>query len=248
LIKHLGGISDLKKNIQYFSYSVLAKHIPGAIWFIAGRVYLYQQEGVSSFVTLTATGLEVALATISGIVVYLVTLPFLALSQQQAVPLLAIVAVVVPLVLLVIRPDILCKVINFVLRKLGRREITGSLGYEEMLVGFLAYVLGWAVGGVVLFGVTASVWYLEWSKLPLFIGLYALYGVVGLVSSFPLGGLGVKEVTLAFLLKGSMPWSVAVVVSLLFRLWLMANEVVWAAVAFGVSLMGKRTLSRLDKS
>jgi hypothetical protein len=47
MMRRLGEISDFRVNAKIYCYSCLPKRIPGGVWYIAGRVYLYKERGIA---------------------------------------------------------------------------------------------------------------------------------------------------------------------------------------------------------
>ena len=72
IMNSLGERLNYKKHIRYFIISNIAKRIPGTVWYIAGRVQLYANEGQNKNITAMASGIEMVLITLAGILVALV--------------------------------------------------------------------------------------------------------------------------------------------------------------------------------
>jgi uncharacterized membrane protein YbhN (UPF0104 family) len=223
----LGGMTSLRINARIFCYSSLPKRIPGVVWYIASRVHLYRQEGVSGSVTMLATGLETALLIASGLLVYLGSLLFRVSSRsaESLSPLVATLLLVPFLVLL--HPAVFNRAIGFLLRKL-RREVEVSLSGRQSAGLVLLYVPAWILGGLDLYLLANAIYPVALDHLPAVIGAWAATGVVGILASYLVQGLGVTEVTLAVLLSGFLPAPVAIAISIFFRILLTVGEVVWA--------------------
>src|SRR4030042_4368821 len=60
------------KHIRNYIVSNMAKRIPGTIWYVASRFQLYSTEGYSATTTAVASGIELVLITLAGIIVVLI--------------------------------------------------------------------------------------------------------------------------------------------------------------------------------
>jgi hypothetical protein len=76
-------------------------------------------------------------------------------------------------------------------------------------------------------------------RLPAFAGIFAGAWVLGFLSFLAPGGLGVREGILVYLLGFHLPSHVAIVVTLLSRLWVTAAELMGTALAFGFEGLGR---------
>jgi hypothetical protein len=95
------------------------------------------------------------------------------------------------------------------------------------------------LGGLDLYLLANAIYPVAFDYLPAFIGAWAATGVVGLLASYLMQGMGVTEITLAVLLSGFVPAPVAIVISIFFRILLTIGEVVWALLlAWATSGLG----------
>jgi hypothetical protein len=238
VVTSLGGTKSLRVNARIYCYSSLPKRIPGVVWYIASRVHLYRQEGVSGSVTMLATGLETALLIVSGLLVYLGSLLFRVStrSAENLSPLVAALLLVPLLVLL--HPAVFNRAVAFLLRKL-RREVEVSLTGRQSAGLVLLYVPAWILGGLDLYLLANAIYPVSLAHLPAVIGAWAASGAVSLLASFLIQGMGVTEITLAVLLSNFLPAPVAIVISIFFRILLTVGEVVWALLlAWATSGLG----------
>ncbi len=231
----IGAMRSMRVNARIFCYSSLPKRIPGVVWYIAGRVMFYQDEGVAPSVTVLGTILETMLLIASGLIVYLASLLFgvPAGSRQDFPPAVALL-LLIPL-LAVLHPAILNRIVGWLLRKLHYEGEIG-LTFKTSVGLVLTYCLAWILGGIDLYLLTNAVYPVSPRLLPAIVGAWAAAGAVSFVASYLIQGMGVTEVTLAALLSRFLPLPVSIVVVILFRLLLTISEVGWALlVAWGLS-------------
>jgi hypothetical protein len=221
----LAGLSDLRKNLRIYWTANLGKLLPGTVWYIAGRAYLYEQEGIAKAVTAMNSLLELVLLVLAGAVVSLSFLPFLATPQWLKNPL--ILVAIIALGLLLVHPW----TISAIWRRVGRAERPKSLRWRDTLTWLAIYAGVWVGGGLVLYGAINAFYPLPPTYLPQVIGVWALSELTTYVSLVSPSGLGIREVALSVLLGYYVPAPIAVVVALAVRMGLIVYEAFWAVVA-----------------
>lgn len=229
VINRLGGNSSLSKNIRLYCYTNLAKRLPTPIWYVAARVYVYDREGIAKRVTSTAVFLETVVMVFSGILVYLVSLPFSPNASLLAGN-LWVLLLLMPLAVIMACPSWLGVGLNFLLTKFGRDKLSIMITPGDMLQWSALFSLAWTLGGFLIYFLANGIYPLASTYLPAMINIWAMSGIAGQVALFMPAGAGVKEATLAYLLSYYIPLPVAIVISLLSRLWLMIIDFFWALV------------------
>ncbi|HID87235.1 MAG TPA: hypothetical protein EYP55_07625, partial [Anaerolineae bacterium] len=210
----LAGLSDLHKNLKIYWAANLGKLLPGTVWYIAGRVYLYEQEGVAKAVTAMNSLLELVLLVLAGAVVSLSFLPLLSTPQWLKNPL--VLVAIVPLGLLLVHPW----TIGGLWRRVGRAEMPESLRWRDTLTWLAIYAGVWMGGGLVLYWAINAFYTLPLTYLPQVIGVWALSELTTYISLVSPSGLGIREVALSVLLGYYVPVPIAVVVALAVRIGL----------------------------
>lgn len=228
IMGRLAGLSDLRKNMKIYWSANLGKLLPGTVWYIAGRAYLYEQEGVAKTVTAMNSLLELILLVLAGAVVSLSFLPFLAAPQWLKNPL--VLVAIIPIGLLLVHP----RTIGGLWRRIGRAEMPGALLWRDTLTWLATYAVIWVGGGLVLYCAINAFYALPLMQLPQVIGVWALSEMVTYVSLVSPSGLGIREVALSVLLGYYIPAPIAVVVALSVRIGLIVYEAFWALVALAV--------------
>lgn len=229
LVRQFTGDSRLRSNLRIFYRTLVAKEIPGVIWFVAGRAHLYAQEGISTSVVVTCSVMETVWFCVSGTAVYFLMSPFYSRSIVAAnEPLL--ILLVLPLAVVVLRPDLLASLANVILTKLGRQQIrVVDRSPRWSVLTFLGYAAAWLLGSVVLYCTIVAVHPLPLAELPMVAGFLVASGMVGVMTSMLPAGMGIRELTLAALLGHYVPTPLAIIISLLFRSCVVLDEMVWAA-------------------
>lgn len=229
IMEKLGGPCSFRKNARIYCLSNLARRLPGTLWFIAGRIYWYEKEGVAKSITSAGVLWEMILMILSGLLVYLLSLPLCPDLRSAGSSYLLLLSI--PLGIAVIHPTALGISLNFLLKKLGRGQVPiNKVSHKDTLRWLLLYSLVWIIGGFILYLFTNAFHPLPAIHLPALTGIWALSGVTACLVFFVPAGLGIKEVTLALLLSRYFPLPVATIIALLLRLWLTLSELVWTFV------------------
>lgn len=225
IMDDLGTEMGFWKHFQYFSIANLTKRIPGTVWYIASRAQFYKDEGISRRQTTLASGVEIAVSIIAGIIISLIFgLSIIARYNISywvlVLGLIACASILHPKVLVV------------VMRRSGIRDHT--FRYKNLLKWISGYAIAWLVGGLILFAIGNVFWELAFKDIGYIIGCWALVGVLSSLFLFSPSNLGVTEVGLSLLLSQIMPSSVAVLVSIAMRIFILIYEIIWALISLAI--------------
>lgn len=225
IISRLVGIDDLALNARIYSFSVVARRIPGTAWEIATRVVMYSEWGVSKAIVGLGSLLEILVTMLAGSVLYLALSPFTAsyASRFGDWPLLAALG----LGAILTHP----RLVTYVVRKVRRDALPVALRYPDTLRWFWIYVVDWIIGGLVLFATVRTIYALPYSYLLQVIADWTLTGVLTSFITFVPSSLGLREVTFTLLLSRYMPEHVAIVAAILVRLLMTVYSLLWLLVA-----------------
>ncbi len=241
LMRRLAHMDDLRENSRIYCLSLLPRYIPGSVWYMAGRAYLYRQAGVAPSLTLTGTALEIILTAVAGLLTYLTTLPLPGPARPAPLQFGLALGLLVLLVLIV-QPAIFNRVLAFLLRRLGSRT-TVHLRYRDLVLPALMYIPAWWIGGATLYATIRAISYpLPASALAAIVGIWAVSSTTGMLASTFLFGLGIREVTVSVLLAALMPQPIAVVVAILYWFLLAGCDMTLAGAFLLVSRLQGRPL------
>jgi hypothetical protein len=203
-----------------------ARRLPGTVWYVGGRVMLYEQWGVSKTTVLIVSGVELVLTVVASVIVGLVCVPFgMALSNRIA--LLLIAGATAGLVAL--HPFGL----SLLMRAIGR-PLQRPVQFKETLTWLVAYLATWVLGGLMLSQVVMAFQPLELSGLLFVIGAWAISGAAGYLTFLLPSGLGATELALTILLSQLMPLPLATIVAILMRILTTLFELVLSATFFAL--------------
>jgi len=210
------------KILKIRAISELSRYLPGMIWHIAGRAYFAKKIGISSIKTVTSYAIELIINIIAGFIIFLIALPFF-LGSEQIVKILPFI-IVVPLGLILVHPKILNRVLNLGLKILKKPKVKLEFKYKDILLLILLYFIFWIVVGFAFWLLINSIYPIGISKFIIITGAYAISWAIGLLILFVPGGIGVREGVLAALLSLYMPLPIAIIISLVSRIWSIAME------------------------
>ena len=220
----VGPVATVKLARVWF-LSNLARYLPGKVFQFVFVAEMSGSAGVAPAVLLTAVLLHAGLSLLAAAL----------LAAWTLVPASGGAAawLIVPLsglALLPLHPGVLNPLLGLLPRLLKRPLVrwTGSWGDGVVL---LALSLGgWMLYGGAYHLFVSALSEAPWSLLPRLAGVNALSFVVGYASLLP-GGLGVREVAMAELLRPLVPAGVAAVLAVATRLWTIAAELLGCALA-----------------
>lgn len=233
VVTRLGGRVSYPQAFRIFFLANLGRYVPGKVWQFLGWFYLGEQAGIGRVQTLTSISVNLGLQTLTGLALGLAVLTAIQGEELRARywPLLLLL---VPLGLVALRPRTMETVLNWGLRRLGREPVSLGLCTRDMAWFTLGHLACWAAYGVSFFLFVRSLHPVSLGSLPAMAAVYASAWVIGFLSLLTPGGLGVREGVLAYLLGFWLPAPIAIVVSLLSRLWIMAGELIGTAIAWRI--------------
>jgi len=231
IMGHLGSKVGFRRNTKVYCYSNLAKRLPTSIWLFASRAHLYEKEGTAKSVTSLGTLLEFCAIGFSGVLTFVATSSLFPSARLWDRGVLFILAVLAAPVLLVSRPNLLVRGLEFLLAKSHHEGLSLTLRSRDMMWWSLLYSIGWVLGGLFLYLLIGAFHPLPASRLPTVIAAWTLSGLVALLNFVLPIGVGVRELTLAYLLTCCLPFSVAIVISIASRIWLALCELFWVLIS-----------------
>ena len=214
------------ETLESWFYSQLGKYLPGKIWLLLSRFYFYESKGKSKKNISIALYLEVATMIAAAAVIFLAVLSvygeiWLFHSWRQSgwlVPLFV-------LGLISLHPRFLQKVLNFTLRRFKKEPLCLSISYADILCILSICILSWMAGGIGFYLFIGSLYPVTPQYILFLTGALAASSMLGLIAIFAPSGLGVREGALVYLLSFVMATPVAVIISILTRIWMTLIEI-----------------------
>jgi uncharacterized membrane protein YbhN (UPF0104 family) len=226
-MRRLLNIGQWRTNFRIFSLSMLARRVPVPIWYVGSRVYLYREQQTSATLVLAATALETALIAVTGVLCYVILLPWYSYTQHWAWWIIVALTGIFSLALL-FRPGLLIDLTNLALRLFKRPSIPVTITRRDLLLWGSLYLLTWFLDGLGLY-YTVAAFMVSPPPVASVIGVSTVSSLVAL-ATMALPTLLLKEITTGALLSVWIPVSAGVVISILYRLLQTIVETLWAFI------------------
>jgi uncharacterized membrane protein YbhN (UPF0104 family) len=213
------------ETLKTWLYSQLGKYLPGKIWLLLGRIYYYESRGKSKKSISVALYFEMVTVIVAAGLIFLAALIFhreiwLFYSWRQSGWLVLLFL----LGFISLHPRVLQKILNWTLVQFKREPVSLSISYSDILWILFVCIVSWVVGGVGFYLFVDSVYPVSSKYIIFLTGALAISSTLGLIAIFAPSGLGVREGVLVYLLSFTMATPVAVIISILTRLWMTLIE------------------------
>ena len=229
------------ETLESWFYSQLGKYLPGKVWLLLSRFYFYESKGKSKSMISVALYVEMVTIILGAAFLFLASLLFL--KEAETFPLAGGIEWIVGCLILgfiFLHPRVLQKILNWILNLFGKEPVSLSISYLDLMVILLICILSW-IGGGIGFSIFIHSFFSMPSQHLLFLtGALAFSSTLGLIALFAPSGLGVREGALVYLLSSLMPGAVAVVISILTRLWMTLIEMGFIGMIYLVDLSRKK--------
>ncbi|MEG3614335.1 class I SAM-dependent methyltransferase [Isoptericola haloaureus] len=228
VLTDLGSRLGPRAAVAVFGISQLGKYVPGGVWNVVAAAEVGADHGVPRRRTMTATAVATGVGVVSGAVVGLVALPFVALESLQS---WSWVLWLLPAVVVLLLPPVLNRLLAAALRWARRPALEHPLSWRG-----LGAAAGWAVAGWLLAGL--QVWLLatglgmasDVRTLALAVGGYALAWTVGFLVVVVPAGAGARELVLLAVLTGALPHAEVLLVVLVSRVLITLADLLFAGI------------------
>ena len=241
----LGIAISPSETLGSWLYSQLGKYLPGKVWLLLSRFYFYESKGKSKKAISVALYLETVtvimaagLISLAAFALFKGVRPFYSGNQFGWLIVLCMIAFIS------IHPRILQKILNWAFIKLKREPLYLSISYPDILWILSVCILAWVIGGIGFYLFIDSIYPVSPETILFLTGALACSSILGLIAIFAPSGLGVREGVLVYLLSYTMPESVAVIISILTRIWMTLIEIGLIGVIYLLSQFQQRFKKR----
>jgi uncharacterized membrane protein YbhN (UPF0104 family) len=222
----LGIALSFRETVSSWFYSQSGKYLPGKVWLLLSRFYLYASKGKPKKAISVALYFEIASVVMAAGLIFLASLIFFREIQAfHTEGWVGWIVLLFSLALIFLHPRVLQKILNWILVLLRKEPITLSISYLDILWILSVSTLSWIVGGIGFYLFVDAIFLVPLSHILFLAGALAFSSILGLIAIFAPGGLGVREGALVYLLSFMMPGSIAVIISILTRIWMTLIEI-----------------------
>ena len=238
-ITHINGCAiDFYKTLALWIYSNLGKYIPGKIFSYAILYHAYNKNSIAYSRLHFCLYLEQVCSLIASCLILLISLIFI--DNAVLAPYRFSVIVLIAGMLLASHPTILEALVNFVMRVFKKGQVKFDVKFSVILTIIGLYMVNWFVLGFSFYFMIKSFYQISLSSYFYLTGAFSLSGLLGLLVFITPAGLGVREGVLVFLLKQILPNSIAGIIAISSRLWLIIAELACFFIAFIYHMYKKR--------
>nr|WP_246256509.1 methyltransferase domain-containing protein [Isoptericola halotolerans] len=226
VLADLGSPLGTRAAVAVFGISQLGKYVPGGVWNIVAAAEVGADHGVPRRRTMTATAVATGVGVVSGAVVGLVALPFLA---ADALGSWAWTLWLLPAVVVLLLPPVLNRLLAAALRLARRPPLEHPLSWRGLGTAAAWAVLGWVLAGVQVWLLATGLGMATGARtLALAVGGYALAWMVGFLVVVVPAGAGARELVLLAVLAGTLPHAELLLVVLVSRVLVTAADLAFA--------------------
>jgi uncharacterized membrane protein YbhN (UPF0104 family) len=241
----LGIALSLPETIKTWFYSQLGKYLPGKVWLLLGRFYFYESKGKSKKTISVALYFEMVTMIAAAGLIFLAALIFYreiglfnSWNPSGWLVLLSLLGFVS------LHPRVLQKILNWILVQFQRETISLTISYSNILWILFICIVSWVVGGIGFYLFIDAVYPVAPQYILFLTGALAISSTLGLIAIFAPSGLGVREGALVYLLSLMMATPVAVILSILTRIWMTLIEIALIGMVYLFHKFQKREKRR----
>lgn len=212
-------------HIQIFLVTLAARRLPGTLWYVGGRMIVYEKIGIKKTAVVIASTIEMILMISTGSIIGLILL--LLTSFELAYIYLAIIVVLVIVGVILLHPSVLTIMIKYT-----RLNPLEKFSFKQICSWFIYYLIMWGTSGLMLFYLIEMFKNIEWQNLFFIIGAWSLSGAVGLLTIFLPSSFGVTEITIATFLAPLLSLPLSGTIAIATRLFTIVSEVILAIIFY----------------
>ncbi len=225
---------------EVFAKAWISRYIPGTVTWIAGKVYMASQFGISKSRLAVSSLLEGGMQVVAAVTISLLLIGFN--PHISSIPLyVRVLTVVVSVVsLFVLLPPIFNRLLHVAHVTIKKQSPSDELRINGKAVirSFLLFAFGTILNGAASYFIVIAIWPHGSTSLFFYlVGAFNLAGAIGMATPFLPSGIGVRDGVLLLLLGAVMPKEVALAITVFSRLWQVAVDAVFLGITVFVSRM-----------
>jgi glycosyltransferase 2 family protein len=197
-------------HIQIYNLTLATRRLPGTLWYIGGRIYIYQQLGLTKTVIVMANAIELLILMVTAGILGLSLLLLNRVSFSATTIIIVFVGILAAAIIL--RPA----VFRWILQKFGAPP-AANLAFHSILIWVFFYSCMWIATGLMVNQLVSVFRPGGINQAVYVIGAYALSTMAGMATFFLPSNFGVTELALIALLSPLLPLPLAGVVAILVR-------------------------------
>jgi glycosyltransferase 2 family protein len=221
LLKQMNFKIKTTKIFQIFFSSLIGRYVPGKITLFLARVYMCKKAGIEEKTAFTSIIIDTALFTLSGIILFLITIPFF--TKLPSWLLFSSISIAI-ITIFLSHPKIITKIINFGLKIIKKEPIKIKIKYSQILFILIFHTVRWFIQGIAIYLFAKSIIEIPSELFIVIPGIFSISIVLGMVILIAPGGLGIREGLIVLLLTPFISAGPAIMLSLTSRILLTVSE------------------------
>lgn len=217
IMRVLDSRMAIRLHVRIFCISHIAKRLPGTVWYVASRSYLYKQYDESLRRVTIGTGLEFILIFLAGALVSAIAIftSTVQISQQNAFMLAGFTLFGI----VIIHP----RCIKWLMERI-HLESSPKWRYSDIMRWLLGYAILYILGGIVLFLIGNAVIPIDVHYLLYVLGIWSVVATLSILVFFLPSNFGFTEIGLSLLLSAIIPSSLAVLIAVMAKFLMILYE------------------------
>jgi uncharacterized membrane protein YbhN (UPF0104 family) len=220
----------LEKAVIAWMYSMLGKFVPGTVFYVGGRLYFYSREGASKKLVSFCFIFENVCTLLAATSLFIISLFFINADFINQYKYLAVLFLVLLFVL--INPFFIKTGMNLLLKIFKKNPIEISISYKDIFFIIMLYIVNWLILGLGFYMLVNSIVVVEIRDFFFIAGSYALACIIGILAVFAPSGIGVRESIMVLTLRAIISEPIAIVVSVIARIWATIGELVLVLLTY----------------
>lgn len=243
ILKFLNTKIPFSSSLRIWSLSNLARFIPGSIWQYGGRIFLATEENIPAQVVVWSLLVEAVVNLSVGMLIVLTWMIVGGYNVFNSQLKIAIILGFVILGVFLASFKIIIKFVKSFLEKRFKQKLElVSFNKAWILPILLIYITEFILGGIILFVLSRGLVTITLNNYWYFVCVFTLSWMLGYITFFIPGGLGVQEISVAGFLTRFMSLASAVIVAIALRALLLCSELL--VILITIILIGKNTIRR----
>lgn len=218
------GKISFRESFRIFVFSNFGRFIPGVVLHYLARVYLAKKSGIGVKEVILSVFLEAYYSLLGSAIVSLLAISYVKkyLPFSQFIIIIFVVAILFVFLLSPTKVLSIARKISFMKNKIPTFEV--SLSYKTHIALTIWTVFLFLLNGISFYLISRAFGQVPISNLAVFTGLFSASWIVGFLTPVAPGGLGVTDLSFAYLLLPFFDFSEASFLSLLFRFGFIMSE------------------------
>lgn len=229
ILSNLGEKISFKYSLAITGVSLLGKYLPGKVWYAVGRIYFAKKLGVDEKKGFIGVVLENGFLLLSSLVIFALSPLTHNLSSLQSYLYLSIALAIIFTIAL--HPFFARRILNAFSKLTKKSNFELDYGFLPMLFLTFCYGIAWVIFGIGFYLLIISFYPLQFSSIWDLISAFAISWNIGFITLIAPAGLGIRESILTLLLSLFLPRPIAIIISLLSRIWITIAEVIFALIS-----------------